>query len=87
MDHPRSAGEGGEPRLPARYASFRVRDAYQPQPVELLLQLAGDLILQGRVEAVSDNGEPGGAFVMLDVESCGRTVVVPISRVIDWCDG
>jgi hypothetical protein len=70
----------------ARLASFRVRDAYHPPAAELLARLFGDVVLQGRVAAASENGQPGGGFVVLEVDGCEGAVIVPASSVVAWCE-
>lgn len=83
-DRPSVQG-GREPGQRATLASFRIRDAYHPPAPELLAKLFGDVILQGRVAASSQNGEPGGGFVVLEVDGCDCAVIVPASTVIAWC--
>lgn len=81
----RTTAEGGPRGRGVTLASFRVRDAYHPPAAELLSKLFGDVVLQGRVAAASENGEPGGGFVVLEVDGCDGTVIVPVSSVVAWC--
>lgn len=66
---------------------FRIRDAYHPPAHELLGALFGERRLQGRVTAVSLNGEPGGGFAVVQVEGVGEPVIVPLSSVEAWPEG
>jgi hypothetical protein len=67
--------------------SFRIRDAYHPPAHELLGSLFGDQRLGGRVAAISDNGEPGGGFAVVEVEGLAEPVIVPLSCVEEWREG
>lgn len=60
---------------------FRIRDAYHPPSQELLGSLFGERRLRGRVTAISDNGEPGGGFAVVEVEGLAEPVIVPLSCV------
>jgi hypothetical protein len=54
-------------QLKGRHVQFRVRDIHHPKPTEVLQTLHGGEVLEGRVVDFSDSGEPGGAFVVIEV--------------------
>lgn len=67
--------------LQDRWVNFRIADVFEPNPKSLLLDLHGSDLLQGRVLGVTDNGEPGGVFVLVQVEGIDRMLIVPVSRI------
>lgn len=67
--------------LQDRWVNFRIADVFEPSPNSLLLDLHGSDLLQGRVLGVTDNGEAGGVFVLVQVEGIDRLLIVPASRI------
>lgn len=59
------------------WVHFRIRDVYVPDPATLLAELYGADVLQGRVVAVSDTGEPGGLYAVIEIEGFERPLIVP----------
>ncbi len=84
-DRPREERRSGSISV-GQLVTFRVRDAYHPPAGDLLETLFGNRILRGRVTAISDGGEPGGGFVVLEIEGLSQAVIVPASDVTDRCD-
>jgi len=64
-----------------RWVHFEIGDVSFPEPAEILRELHGKELLQGKVVDFSDGGGPGEGFVVVEVEGLARPVVVPISRV------
>lgn len=58
---------------------FNVRDAYIPDPVEILMQRYGHQILQGRVLDLTSTGE--GDYAVLRVSGIRDYVIVPCDRL------
>lgn len=58
------------------WVHFRINDVYLPEPAALLAELYGGDLLQGRVIAVSDTGEPGGLFAVVEVDGIDRPLIV-----------
>lgn len=68
--------------LTDRLINFRVTDAYMPDPREILSELHGDDVLQGRVLDLSDSGTDRCAYVIVEVEGVSHHVVVPVERIL-----
>lgn len=66
-----------------QWVNFRVRDVYIPDPQEVLTELHGNDILQGRVVAVSDNQTQDGCFAVVEVQGMREPLVVPMKRILD----
>jgi len=69
--------------LKDQWVNFRVRDVYIPDPQEVLSELHGNDILQGRVVAVSDNQTPDGYYAVVEVAGMREPLVVPMKRILD----
>jgi hypothetical protein len=68
--------------LKDQWVNFRVRDVYIPEPQQVLAELHGSDILQGRVVALSDNQTSDGCYAVVEVEGLREPVVVPIKRIL-----
>lgn len=66
-----------------RLVNFRVRDVYMPDPREILDELYGNDILQGKVLDLTDSGATKQVFAVVEVESVSRHVIVPMERILD----
>ena len=64
-----------------RWVNFQVKDVYVPDPSEILMELHGSDLLQGRIIDESDSGLRRDAFVVVEVEGLGRPLVVPVDRI------
>ena len=71
--HPRS--------LKGRHVHFYVKDAYVPEPAQILAQLHGQDLLQGWIVDVSDNNVKQEDFVVVEVEGLSQPVVVAASKL------
>jgi hypothetical protein len=69
--------------LKDQWVNFRVRDVYIPDPQEVLTELHGNDILQGRVIAVSDNQTQDGSYAVVEVRGLGEPLIVPLKRILD----
>jgi hypothetical protein len=64
-----------------RWVNFRISDVYIPEPGQILTELHGKDLLQGKVIDVSDSGTQQEAFVVVEVEGLKQPVVVPMNRI------
>ncbi len=62
--------------------NFRVRDVYIPELQDLLTELHGNDILQGRVLTVSDNSQPEEGYAVVVVQGIREPIVVPIRGLL-----
>jgi hypothetical protein len=53
-----------------------------PDPAQVLVQLHGKDVLQGRVVDVSDSGDDTRAFAVVEVDGLEQQVVVPAKRLL-----
>jgi hypothetical protein len=65
-----------------RLVNFRVHDVYMPDPRDILEELYGNDILQGKVVDLTDSGAAKQAFAVVEVEGVGRHVIVPMERIL-----
>jgi hypothetical protein len=80
------SGRHATSNVPTPLVSFSIRDAYLPQPQELLFALHGDEILQGRVIDYSDGGAGGATYAVLAVEGVPQTIIVPLEKLRTNCE-
>jgi hypothetical protein len=62
--------------------NFRICDIFYPDCQQILFQLHGNDVLQGRVVDLSESGLVGGSFVEIDVEGLAEKVIVPLERIL-----
>jgi hypothetical protein len=88
-----SCTSGPAPRLPPsprgadvtfqnRLVHFRIRDVYYPEPQNVLAELHGDDLLQGRVIDVTDNQGREGAYAVIQVDGLEKPLIVAITRIM-----
>lgn len=66
--------------------NFRVCDIFYPDCQQILFQLHGGDILEGRVVDFSESGAVDGSFVEIKVEGLAEQVIVPLERIIGICE-
>lgn len=64
-----------------RWVNFRISDVYVPEPVQILMELHGKDLLQGRVIDLSDSGNQSEAFAVVEVDGLTQPVVVPVKHI------
>jgi hypothetical protein len=64
-----------------RWVNFQINDIYIPDPYQILNQLHGNDLLQGKVIDVSDGGTQLEAFAVVEVDGLKQPVVVPMNRI------
>jgi len=71
-----------EPKVvPSPWVQFRIDDAYVPEPAQILMELHGKDVLQGKIIGVSDSGAQEEAFAVVEVEGLSRPVVVAMKHL------
>lgn len=65
-----------------RWVHFRIRDVYYPEAMQVLDQLHGNDLLQGRVVDMSDSGDRDGTFAVVEVEGIEHPVVVSMKNIL-----
>ena len=64
-----------------RWVNFKIRDVYVPDPAQILMELHGDDLLQGRIIDASDSGFQKNVFAVVEVEGLAQPIVVPMDRI------
>jgi len=70
------------PDIRNRLVNFKVRDVYIPDAREVLVELYGNDILQGRVLDLTDSGTAKQAYAVVEVEGVSHHVIVPMERIL-----
>jgi hypothetical protein len=68
--------------LKDQLVNFRVRDVYIPELQDVLTELHGNDILQGRVLTVSDNDRQDECYAVVVVQGIREPIVVPIRGIL-----
>ena len=68
--------------LQNRNVCFLIGDAYVPQPAEILTELHGRDLLEGKVIDFSDRGSDRNAFAVIAVDGLTQPVVVPTAKIL-----
>jgi hypothetical protein len=68
--------------LGEKWVKFRVRDVYIPDPLEVIMGLFGNDILEGRVVEQFETKEEG-RFVAVKVQRLEHPLIVPFSKILD----
>jgi hypothetical protein len=58
--------------------NFRISDVYIPEPAQILMQLHGNDLLQGRIVDVSTSVGEENAYAIVEVEGLSQPLVVPV---------
>ena len=67
--------------MPNRWVQFRIDDAYVPEPAQILVELHGKDVLQGKIIDVSDSGDQEEAFAVVEVDGLSQSVVVAMKNL------
>ena len=62
--------------------NFRICDIFYPDCQQILFQLHGNDVLNGRVIDLSESGMVEGSFVEIQVEGLVERVIVPLERIL-----
>jgi hypothetical protein len=66
--------------------NFRICDIFYPDCQQILFQLHGNDVLQGRVVDLSESGTVEGSFVEIKVDDLAEQVIVPLERILGICE-
>lgn len=66
--------------------NFRICDIFYPDCQQVLFQLHGNDVLEGRVVDFSESGLVDGSFVEIKVDGLAEQVIVPLERIIGICE-
>ena len=73
----------GKPQnLKNLHVRFHICDAYVPSPSQILSELHGQDMLQGRIICLCDHGIERDTYALVEVESIGQQVVVPVAKIL-----
>ena len=64
--------------MPDRWVHFKINDVWFPEPGQILRELHGKDLLQGRVLDTAESGPQGDGFLVVEVEGLSQPVVVPL---------
>ena len=62
---------------------FRIRDVYVPDAADVLEELHGNDILQGRVVDYADNGSTDRVFAIVNVQGLSQPVFIATDKILD----
>jgi hypothetical protein len=68
--------------LGEKWVKFRVRDVFIPDPVEIIMGLFGNDILEGRVVDEFETKEEG-RFVAVKVRRLEHLLIIPCTKILD----
>jgi len=66
--------------------NFRICDIFYPDCQQILFQLHGNDVLQGRVIDLSESGTFDGSFVEIKVDGLAEQIIVPLERILGICE-
>jgi hypothetical protein len=61
---------------------FKICDVYHPDPAQVLLDLHGEDLLEGKVVELSNSGMHREAFVVVEVAGIAELMIVPVERIV-----
>jgi hypothetical protein len=70
----------GLAHLKNRWVNFKLREIFVPPPEEILKELHGEDILQGRVIGFTEGGT--SVYVVAEVAGLAHAVIVPVERIL-----
>jgi hypothetical protein len=70
------------PDIKNRLVNFNIRDVYIPDPRELLMDIYGNNILQGKVVDLTDSGSNKHMYAVVEVEGVDYHVIVPVESIV-----
>lgn len=68
--------------LVGRSVRFRARDIHLPEPRIVLEELHGGDLLEGTVVDLSDSGDRGGAYLVVQIPGLAHPCVVAAERIL-----
>ena len=61
---------------------FRICDIFYPKWEQILFQLHGSDVLQGRVVDLSETGDVDGSFLEVEVKGLSIRLIIPLERIL-----
>jgi hypothetical protein len=74
-------GEIAQINVRDNWVHFRISDVYIPEPAQILMQLHGKDLLQGKIIDLSDSGGQEDAYAVVEVDGISQPVVVAMKHV------
>jgi hypothetical protein len=75
-----------EPKnVPNPWVQFRIEDIYIPEPTQILMELHGKDVLQGKIIDLSDSEARGEPFAVVEVDGLSRPIVVALKHLKEIC--
>jgi hypothetical protein len=65
-----------------RWVHFKVRDVYIPDPQQVLAELYGNDILQGKVLDLTQNRASDQPFVVVKVDGLKEPLIIPLEQIL-----
>ncbi len=63
------------------WVHFRISDVYIPESSQILMELHGTDLLEGRIIDVSEGDGPEGSYAVVEVEGLSQPVVVAMKKL------
>jgi hypothetical protein len=63
------------------WVHFRICDVYIPEPTQVLMELHGKDLLEGRIIDVSDHSSQEDPYAVVEVEGLSQSVVVAMRYI------
>jgi hypothetical protein len=67
--------------VPSPWVQFRISDVYVPEPAQILADLHGQDLLQGKLIDISESDALAEAFAVVEVQGLSQPVVVAMKHV------
>lgn len=64
-----------------KWVNFRISDIYIPEPTQVLMELHGKDLLEGKIIDVSDSGGQEDQYAVVEVEKLSQPVVVAMRHI------
>jgi hypothetical protein len=68
--------------IKGKRAKFKTLDIHLPNPIDVLIELHGDDVVQGEIIGLSDSGTQKDVYALIRVEGVQKMVIVPVDRII-----
>jgi hypothetical protein len=66
--------------------NFRICDIFYPDFQQVLFELHGNDVLQGRVIDLSGSGVLNGSFAEIEVDELEEPLIIPVDRIFGICE-
>jgi hypothetical protein len=65
----------------ATKVNFQIRDIYNPEPMQVLMELHDKDLLEGKIVDVSDSGGQEGSYAVVEIEGLSHPVIVAMRHL------